>query len=222
MAIHDFSDASGLLESLKNKAARENKKKNLDLLWSVLTEMSKQGCLDYGLSEVGRRLEKAGGPKTQSIRNEGGQDFRKLIEAFSASVGAVDRVTSVVGKSQLDMAIEAMSDPGLRATFRQVLAENKLLKAQNDQLRSSFKSLSISSSQAGRVEVFDQGGVDILSSRGNLTAFDIEVLRKGIDAGRFAENGWTTMENGSVADDSGLLVLPPGFVTTINKLVSQF
>src|SRR6185369_2770240 len=119
VAIPKLADAESLLERLKAAAVRDAKKRNLDLLWSVLVDMQQSGVRDFSLSLVGQRLAEAGGPKTQSVRNEGGKDFRDLIAAFVAGLGALGKARPPVGRSQLDQAIDALPDIGLRALLRQ-------------------------------------------------------------------------------------------------------
>lgn len=217
---NQFADALGLVHTLKTQASRENKRKNLDLLWQVLEGMWRAGCRDYGIAEVGRKLAEAGGPKTQSLRNEGGQDFRRVIEAFGACAGARGRAQQLQGRSQLDIAVESLPDPAVRAMFRQVVAENKLYKAQNDQLRSAFKELSVRrpAETTGAPQQPAQQAVAMPAQP--MTAREKELLKRNLSPERFEENGWKLMEGGGVVDDAGVVVLSPGFVEVMGKLLA--
>ncbi|WP_052370858.1 gamma-mobile-trio protein GmtX [Chromobacterium haemolyticum] len=218
----EFADALGLVHTLKIQAVRENKRKNLELLWRVLEGMWCEGSRDYGVAEVGRRLAEAGGPKTQSLRNEGGQDFRRVIEAFAVCAGARGRVQMVQGRSQLDIAVEALPDPAVRAIFRQVVAENKLYKSQNDQLRSAFKKLSVRRPANVQLEQPVEGAVqNQVTENSVLTQGERDLLRKNIAPSRFEENGWTILGNGGVLDSDGVMVLSPGFVAVVNRLAGK-
>jgi hypothetical protein len=211
-----FADALGLCQTLKRQAVRENKRKNLELLWQVLVGMWVEGCRDYGVAEVGRNLTQAGGPKTQSLRNESGQDFRRIIEAFAACAGARARGQLTRGGSQLDIAVESLSDPAARAMFRQVVAENKLYKTQNDQLRSAFKKLSIRPPDHAAQP---DAAIPVMPSpKQSLTAREAELLKRNLSPERFEENGWQLAEGGAVVDDSGVVVLSSGFMDVIAKL----
>ncbi|MEZ2738001.1 gamma-mobile-trio protein GmtX [Comamonas jiangduensis] len=214
-----FADALGLMHTLKTQALRENKRKNLELLWQVLEEMWREGCRDYGIAEVGRKLAKAGGPKTQSLRNEGGQDFRRLIEAFSACAGARSRSQMVRSRSQLDIAVEALPDSAVRAMFRQVVAENKLYKSQNDQLRSAFKQLSVKRPVDEVLPSEASASQSLSASVHPLTVHEKDLLRRNLSPERFEENGWTRLDNGGVVDDAGVVVLSPGFLDVVGKLL---
>lgn len=210
--------AQAVLEQLKAAAIRDAKKRNLDLLWSVLVDMHQSGVRDYSLVLVGQRLEAAGGPKTQSLRNEGGKDFRDLIVAFVDALGPQGKPRQAAGRSQLDVAIDSLPDIGLRALLRQVVAENTLLKGQTDQLRSAFKNLNVASASPEQTVDSAGGAVVIQAAAELLTLAEKETLRRSVDKDRFAENGWKVRKNGSVVDDAGIVVLPPGFVPLLTRL----
>ena len=132
-----LADTQSFYEDLKRGASRVAKRRNLEILWDVLEEMRRANAHDFSLAEVGRRLEKAGGPKTQSLRNEGGKDFRNLIGAYAAAVGGSSQRIPRGERTQLDIALDAVADPGMRALFKQVVAENRLMKHQNGRSRTS-------------------------------------------------------------------------------------
>lgn len=208
-----FADALSLVQSLKKQAVRENKRKNLDLLWQVLETMWHEGCREFGIADVGRRLANIGGPKTQSLRNEGGKDFHRLIKAFASCSGTYKGTQLDQGRSQLELAVEELSDPAVRAIFRQVVAENKLYKAQNDQLRSAFKELSVRRpSEAIKSTHLNP------PKESQLTPREKNLLRKNLSPERFEENGWNIMEHGEVVDDTGCIVLSSGFMDIMAKV----
>lgn len=211
-----FGDALSLVQTLKKQAVRENKRKNLDLLWQVLEEMWRDGCRDYGVAEVGRKLAAVGGPKTQSLRNEGGKDFRMVIEAFAACAGARGRARVVQGRPQIDIAVESLPDPAVRAMFRQVVAENKLYKNQNDQLRSAFKALSVRRPEDGSQS--SNSDQVIAAPVPQLTPREKVLLQRNLSPERFEENGWRIIEEGGVVDDAGVVILSPGFMDVMAKL----
>jgi len=209
-----FANALGLAHNLKTRAFRENKRKNLELLWQVLVGMWRDECRDYGLAEVGRRLARCGGPKTQSLRNEGGHDFRRLIEAFAVCAKANEPAGMAKGRSQLDLAVESLPDPAVRAMFRQIVAENKLYKSENDELRSAFKSISV----RRPVDVAKPSSTTQVVTVPELTAMERDLLKRNLSPERFEENGWRNSNDGGVVDDMGVTILSPGFMETVAKL----
>jgi nitrate/nitrite-specific signal transduction histidine kinase len=223
--VDPMAEVASLYDTLKNATTHELKRRNLATLWKVLEEMRRTNARDFSLAEVGRRLEKLGGPKTQSLRNEGGKDFRSLIEAFASVSGGSSQRNSCNDQSQLDIALDALQNPNARALFKQVVAENRLLKWQNDELRSAFKLLSVSARsgppQAPVKQVLEAEILPPPASADLLLPSEIEALRRSVDTDRLAENGWTVQPNGSIVDDMGTSVLPPGFAIAVTKIVNR-
>jgi hypothetical protein len=217
------TDVREYFEKLCEDATRDTKRRSLAVLWTVLEDMRKGNVRDYSISEVGRRLEKAGGPKTQSLRNEGGKDFRDLIATYAAAVGRGTERIPRGERTQLDIALDAVADPGMRALFKQVVAENRMLKHQNDELRSAFKSLSVKAPRTSPVEFKTEPEIlpSTTTSLGDLVPSEVDALRRSIDQGRLDENGWSVQSNGSVVDDTGTTILPPGFAIAISKVISR-
>lgn len=54
----------------------------------------------------------------------------------------------------------------------------------------------------------------------SLTAREKELLKRNLSPARFEENGWNLMEGGGVVDDAGFVVLSPGFVEVMAKLLA--
>ena len=212
--------ARGVFDKLRGLAVRESKRTNLDRLWAVLEEIRGESS-EFTLAEIGRRLEARGGPKTQSLRNDNGADFRELIEAYVDEMPKATRragVNSKVNPDRIEEALALVQDIGVRTGLLQVLAENKLLKHQNDQLRASFKGLSVSEKQF--IPSTEPSCQVVTSGNPVLNEADLAALRRGMDSDRIIENGWMVQDDGSVVDDSGVVVLPPGFVHAVQKLLS--
>lgn len=175
--------------------------------------MQRSGIDDFTLANAGARFERVGGLRTQSLRNEGGKHYRQLIEAFANDVSGKSTNTKkrhVLPPDRLD----AIPDIQLRAWMRQILAENKLLARQVDELKSAFKVLRVLEPSSPIQESGDATSAPHL----DLSVSDLDVLKKGFDPARFAENGWTVGSDGSVVDDIGVSVFPPGFMGAVSKL----
>ena len=127
-------------EEAKSNASRDSRKTNIDILWRALESIRISGLNNFSLAEIGRRTEALNGMKTQSLRNEPGKDFRHLIELYEQAV-QVDEPS--IDSSQIDRAISLISDSGLRVALKMQQKELQRLKHENDQLRSSFKNISI-------------------------------------------------------------------------------
>lgn len=66
-----------------------------------------------------------------------------------------------------------------------------------------------------------QGDVAILPSFYNLNPSEIEALKNAISNLFFAEQGWTTEENGRVLNAKGRFVYRAGYVTAIRKILEN-
>ena len=226
--IKTMAEVRRLYEAMFNEADNSKKRKNLEMLWTVLEEMQRNGAYDYSVAKVGAELEKLpGGMRTQSIHNAKGVHFKRLIQAFgTAAGGSLNKIAK--DKSQADRAIDLISDPGIRSVLRQSLERLKKLERENDELRSSFKQLRIWNSDPILGPAPTKGGIgenaDILPPAQQQSAVVskrlAEALRKGIDRDRLAERGLVVHDNGSIT--SGNVVLfPPGFVEAIEAVLQD-
>ena len=212
------------------ESSRSQKQKGLDVLWEVLEQMRRDRVTDFSVSVVGPRLKNRGGISTEALRNPPAKDYREIIASYASAIVGDEVQTKQSGRSQIDVALEAIADPGMRAIFRQIVAENRMLKHQNDQLRSSFKSLAVGSGirtdsspqddRAAESAVAKQSA-EILPpvALGQLLPSECDALRAALDDGRIAENGWEIQPNGAITNDVGEVVLPPGFATSLAKAI---
>ena len=113
-------DARQLYQAHRQAATKPSKVHNLDKLWEVLNVIRDEGGRDYSLAEVGRRLALLGGPKTQSLRNIQGEQYREIIKAYASAVSGATRYVAKT-KSNVEQALELINDPSVRATIRVAL-----------------------------------------------------------------------------------------------------
>lgn len=215
-----IKDARVLYESLKKNAKKEEKVKNLDKLWIVLNEIREEGGKDFSLAEIGRRLEKVGGMKTQSLRNKQGKDFRDIIQAYANAISGSTRYIPK-NRSNIDEALSLINDPSIRATIKIALDEAKRLKVINDNLHAAFKNIQIGSilNQHNKSELKEE---TIKYSDKEILSFQfIQALKKGIDTKRLAQQGLNIENNGSITNEHGDIVFPPSFVFAIRRILEQ-
>ena len=113
------------LRELLDRTSSTRKKQNLTNVWSALEHMRLLKVTEYTYAAVGRSIDalKLGGPRTSSIRNLEGADFRALIDAFAAEHGA-DR--SSRADEEWGM-LASIPDLVVRAHVRRIVAEKKSL-----------------------------------------------------------------------------------------------
>ena len=222
-------------EDAKKRAIRKNKAVNLDLLWAVLMEIREAGGKDYSLSEVGRRLEAKDGPKTQSLRNAGGADYRTVITAFAHSVMGSPKYVAQT-KSGVDQALDFIGDPSVRAVIQEEIALAKKFRAENAMLRHTISRLSIPTvaviqASPERVQVQAPHERPALSetqtaeeittrhSHNLLSEELLEALQDGISQASMRRNGWTVHEDGSVWN-AHYELFPAGFLPACRAILA--
>ncbi len=223
------------LEEAKQRAVRKNKTDNLDLLWTVLMEIREAGGRDYSLSEVGRRLESKGGPKTQSLRNAGGADFRTVIAAFAHSVMGSPKYVAKT-KSGVDQALDFIGDPSVRAVLKEEIALAKKYRTENAILRNALSRMSIPTAADIQVSgeltkanapaerpalsaVFEAEVVTNRSTHDLLGEDLLEALQNGISKKAMRKNGWKVHDNGSVWN-AQYEIFPPMFIDACQVILT--
>jgi hypothetical protein len=71
-----------LLDKLKENASQKTQD-TLDSIYQICIEQQARGIDDFSVSTISRLGYKRGVPKSQSIRNKSGEQYRALIQAFS-------------------------------------------------------------------------------------------------------------------------------------------
>lgn len=220
-------DARQLYQTYRQTATKQTKIQNLDRLWEVLESIRQEGGRDYSLAEIGRRLEQVGGPKTQSLRNAQGAHFREIISAYANAVSGSTRYVAKT-KSNVEHALDMITDPSIRATLRMALEEGKRLKVINDNLHAAFKSLQLGASLGTQDSSVSLSPVEPKALPAphpdppqSLSPRLLNALRKGIDDTRLQQQGLKMGEDGSIENDHGDKVFPPAFVTAIKTVLGE-
>lgn len=217
-----FRDARQLYLAHKGSATKQAKVDNLTKVWGVLEALYEEGQQDYSLAEVGRRLEKVGGPKTQSLRNAQGAHFREIIAAYATAAGGASRYVGK-NKSSVEQALDLIIDPSVKATLRMALDEAKRVKVINDNLHAAFKTLQVGATlRAPKLEAASKPvAIEELSRsvEADIPARLLNALKKGIDKSRLAQQGLEVCPDGSIENEHGDKIFPPAFVLAIQYLL---
>lgn len=215
-----LKDARQLYQAHRSATTKPTKAENLDKVWEVLNAIGEDGGRDYSLAEVGRRLEKMGGPKTQSLRNLQGAHYREIITAYANAVSGATRYVAKT-KSNVDQALGLITDPSIRATIRVALDDAKRLKVVNDNLHAAFKSLQVGASlpPEAAAEATPQLAAPGVESE-SLSPRLLNALRKGVDPARLAQQGLCVGEDGSIENEHGDKLFPPAFVTAVQAMLT--
>lgn len=206
-----FAAAEQLFNELVASATHPKRKKNLSLLWNTLNAMSKDGIRKFKVAEVGFRLQKVGGPTTQSLRNAGGADYLRIIKAFEL---AVTHARPPSPTSDLERALLMVSDQGARALIRGHIAEQKAqlaaLSLATRELSALRLRLDPSSSQVAQ---------DFAPAPPSLSPRLQKALERGLDKRRLQSLGLSIEENMALVDEVGLELFAPDFVEALSSLI---
>jgi len=215
-------DPSAILEDLK-AGASPRKARTLDLLFGLLQKQAESGVMDFSIATIGRLSSAAGGPTTQAIRNKGGADYRRLIEAWAASQATTRRKPlSPTNRQKLPTRFEdilgRIEDSALRAVVGTLIAErnrffneNRILKAQSDIVvdRRPMK-------QEAPPAVEGPPALNEL-----LTDMEREALQAAVSEEFLEQRGWTALDNGRVKNEDGRSIYKPGYLTAIRKILAE-
>lgn len=211
-----LKDARQLYLAHRSAANKPSKAENLDKVWEMLNAIRDEGGRDYSLAEIGRRLEKVGGPKTQSLRNAQGAHYREIITAYANAVSGSTRYVAKT-KSNVEQALELITDPSIRATLRMALDDAKRLKVVNDNLHAAFKTLQVGASLSQTASAKETISIQLPTShvKTELAPRLLGALKKGIDETRLTQQGLRICNDGSVENEHGDKLFPPAFITAV-------
>lgn len=214
-------DPAALLDELKARASKR-KRVTLDLIYGLLEKRANSGITDFSIATVGRLSTAAGGPSTQAIRNKNGADYRRLIEAYAASLGrTTKKPLSPTNRQHLptrdEDLLKRIEEPALRAVIGSIIAErnrylseNRILKARTEIVVDCRPANSATS----RMEVLP-------ALRGPFTPMEREALEAAISETFLTQQGWARAANGRIKDENGRTLYKPGYVSAIEKLLKD-
>ena len=188
-------EADALLHALCANAD-PRKVRSLRLIHAICVEQTERGSDDYSIATIGRLSAEQGGPAAGAIRNKTGEAYRALIKVFADSVVGKARKESDAATAQIDLILEGVTDPVLRARLGLLLAELKATRAQ----------LLAARHLANRTATLDlaQPSSDQLvrPPEANLTPLEVRALENAISQETMDHWGWHTDESGRIVQGS--------------------
>jgi regulator of replication initiation timing len=161
------------------------------------------------------------------MRNKNGAHFRELIDAFAATAGKSVKKAPARPITNVERAIEEIADLGSRTALRMMLEERRRLEVENDQLRSSYRQLSIStkattsSPPPTQTHNVASNGNMLVVSKGHLDEYLISAIAKFMEDRWLEERLWNVEPDGSITDQltDGDMIAPPGFVDALRVVL---
>ncbi|NWF38437.1 alpha/beta hydrolase [Mariprofundus sp. NF] len=203
-----------LFDQLKSNA-NLRKIKNLQIIHEVCREQHERGSEDFSLATVGRLCEKAGGLKTQSIRNKGGEDYRALISAWTTYTGGSSRRPIKRKENPFSDILRKIPAPDVRAVIGNILAENTKLRGEVNTLKQNAEVIINQRPQEPRPTV------EVFNPTIGLTDYEVDALRHAISDDFLEAQGWTMIQSGRVNNHHGRPLYKPGYATGIRKLLEN-
>lgn len=210
----DLSNVRLLIEEAKALAQKSNRQRNLELLWSVLESIRAEGSRNFCIAEVGRRMESAGGMRTQSLRNGGAEDFRRIIAEYENAVRikGVNQIASNTDSAK--RALEMILDPPAKAVLEGYVREARRLRDENNMLREAFKKVQLPEVIAE--EPRRQQNSEMLHIEPEL----LGILRKSLNSKAIKRWG-VIRDDGSIWDISGCELFPKRFLEAVEAAIKS-
>ena len=207
-------EAEALLDALC-ASADPRKVRSLRLIHAICVEQRERGSDDYSIATIGRLSAEQGGPAAGAIRNKTGEAYRALIKVFADSVVGKARKGSDTSSAQVDMILEGVTDPVLRARLGLLLAELKATRAQllaARHLANQTATLDLTPASSDRLPS---------PPAADLTPLEVRALENAISQETMDHWGWHADETGRITTDAGRTVFAAGFVTAIRKTLDN-
>ncbi len=207
-------ESKAFLEALCT-GADPRKASSLRLIHAICVEQQDRGSTDYSIATIGRVSAARGGPAAGAIRNKTGEAYRALIKTFADSVGSKARKTNDANGAQVDLILEGVIDPVLRARLGLLLAELRATRAQllaarylANQTATLDLAQSISDEHTPRPPL-------------HLSPLEVRALENALSTTTLEHWGWRADESGRILTDTGRTVFAAGFVTAIGKVLES-
>lgn len=217
-----------ILEDLKRDKTQRTQS-SLDQLNSLLERRFNAGEKDFSIATIGRASKANGGVGEVSIRNKSGEHFRRLIDVWASKAQTTMKKPPVSHSrkhetpSDIEL-LKQLDDPAMRAVFGQIIAEKNKLKAENHILKQNTEViLDMRPNQSINVKQVHQEVqvVPAFPLNGIFVKSEIEALADAINENNMAHRGWTISKYGAVKDENNRPLFKTGFVSAIQKILSQ-
>lgn len=205
--------SEALLEALCAHAD-PRKSLSLRLIHTICVEQRDRGSADYSIATIGRLSADRGGPAAGAIRNKTGEAYRALIKTFADSAtGGKARNANSAHADQVDLIMEGVTDPVLRARLGLLLAELKATRAQLLAARHI-------ASQTATLDLTPPAPSNPRPAP-HLSPLEVRALENAISPATLDHWGWQVDESGRIVTDNGRTVFAAGFVTAIRTILES-
>lgn len=202
--------AKDLLAQHKKSTKSLQRQKNLDLLWTVLENLRTAGAMKFNLADIGSRLEKMGGPKTQSLRNDTGIAFREVINLYELALKTPDSVAEPDG---VERALATMTNATAKHVLREMVTQAKAVARERDQLKIALTAMSVLPPSALSPSTLPP-------SIPTIPGWVFEAIEFNLDKARLMERGYEISKEGYLQDERETALLGPDFLGAIDQILT--
>ncbi|NMF87454.1 gamma-mobile-trio protein GmtX [Aromatoleum petrolei] len=209
-----------VLQSLLAKAARSNRRGNLEKMHELCRRQHATGSRDFSLAAIGRLAEAEGIMKGRALYNAQSADYKALIEAWGAYAGPpAPKPPKTLASHDYLMRIE---DPALRSIMQAIIAERDKLKAQLNVLKANTQ-VTVDRRPLGATVSSAPGAqpVAVLALSAQLTPSERVALQKAVSADYLDERGLKEGSHGEILNERGRTVFEVGFARAIRKVLND-
>lgn len=210
-----------VLVALLAAGGRPAKLKNLKLVHEACRRQNERNSRDFSFRTISKYTEEQGGVAYRSMYNT--PEYGKLIEAWQAYAGPADPTPRARKQTPVAQSFLArIEDPAVRSIMEGVIIERDKLRGENNVLRSLPRGI-IDKRPLGATIAFPEEAspVAVVNVGARLTESERQALKKAIDAGFLADNGWVEGPHGEILNDRGRTVFDVGFATAIRKVLED-
>lgn len=209
-----------VLKALRAKAARSNRRANLEKMHELCRKQHETGSRDFSLASIGQLAEAEGIMKGRALYNARSADYKALIEAWGAYAGPpAPKPPKTLASHDYLMRIE---DPALRSIMQAVIAERDKLKAQLNVLKAHTQ-VTVDRRPLGATVSSAPGAqpVAVLALSAQLTPSERDALQKAVSADYLDERGLKEGSHGEILNARGRTVFEVGFARAIRKVLGD-
>jgi hypothetical protein len=192
------------------------KRERVSALWSVLRAMRKKGLVEFTIAAVGRECERAGFLKTQSIRNDAGADYLKIIKTFRGEIGAEvgSRPLKNGERSPVEQFINTIGDVQVKVRLLEMIETTRRQAVEIARLRNGYKHVVQPVPLKGQESAANQ-----LKQRRK--AEDWTPLDKFISSEWCDTHGFEITERGALYTAEGDRLTPDGFMACLGEALRR-
>lgn len=206
-------------EEILARTSNATKRKQLINLWTALERQATANSDDYRPVTIGAQTTQLGGPTTQTLRNNNGQDYRIIIAAFVEEIGAAGRPTKKASSDPIEDMVKGIGDRTLRHQVRMIIQESKSLRNEVNLLKRALTNSAhpIPSLNSVTTPKTEPTATPIV---GEITPSMVEALMTFVkqvnDGQRFRENVY-----GAVVNAFDEEIAAPGFIQGLKILLAK-